>query len=72
MWYNKVKLTHWVCSVSLFWMIYMFIMIRMGKDKKDRDKIGFFVMFNKQEDLGDREEKGSKLSSQFLLKCSPH
>ena len=25
----------------------MFILIRMGKDRKDRDKIGFFVMFIK-------------------------
>ena len=25
----------------------MFILIRTGKDRKDRDKIGFFVMFIK-------------------------
>ena len=34
-----------VCSLSLSLMIYMFILIRTGKDRKDRDKIGFFVIF---------------------------
>ena len=30
--------------MSLSLMIYMFILIRTGKDRKERDKIGFFVL----------------------------
>ena len=41
----RIKTYSPVCSLSLSLMIYMFILIRMGKDRKDRDKIGFFVMF---------------------------
>ena len=33
--------------MSLSLMIYMFILIRTGKDRKERDKIGFFVLFIK-------------------------
>ena len=38
-------------------MIYMFILIRTGKDRKDRDKIGFFVMFIKLTQYGVTEKK---------------
>ena len=31
--------------MSLSLMIYMFILIRTGKDRKERDKIRFFVLF---------------------------
>ena len=68
MWYNKEKLTHWVCSMSLSLMIYMFILIRT---EKDRYKIGSLVMFTKSTLWGDRKENGSKVSLRFLLKCSP-
>ena len=69
--YNKEKPTHKVCSMSLSLMFYMFILIRMGKDRKDRDKFGFFVMFIKSTQSGDRKENGSIVSLWFLLKCSP-
>ena len=51
---KKIKLTHWVCSLSLSLMIYMFILIRMGKD---RDKIGFFTMFIELKRYGVIEKK---------------
>ena len=38
-------------------MIYMFILIRTGKDRTDRDKIGFFVMFIKSTQGGLTEKK---------------
>ena len=31
--------------MSLSLMIYMFILIQTGKNRKERDKIGFFVLF---------------------------
>ena len=53
----RKKLTHWVCSMSLSLMIYMLILIRMGKDRKERDKIGFFVLFIKSTQGGMTEKK---------------
>ena len=54
-------------------MIYMFTLIRTGKDRKDRDKdwilCNVFIIVNTIG--GIRKENGSIFSSQFLLKCSP-
>ena len=66
-----VKLTHQVCNVSSSLMIYMFTLIRMGKDSKDRDKDWILCIYNINT-IGDiRKENGSIFSSWFLLKCSP-
>ena len=52
-------------------MIYMFTLIRTGKDSKDRDKDYFLCIYNIST-MGDfRKENGSIYSLQFLLKCSP-
>ena len=52
-------------------MIYMFTLIRMGKDSKDRDKDWILCIYNINT-IGDiRKENSSIFSLQFLLKCSP-
>ena len=52
-------------------MIYMFTLIRMGKDSKDRDKDWILCIYNINT-MGDiRKENGSIFSLQFPLKCSP-
>ena len=54
-------------------MIYMFTLIRMGKDRKDRDKdwilCNVFIMLAQYGVL--RKENSSIFSSRFLLKSSP-
>ena len=60
-----MKLTHQVCSLYLSLMIYMFTLIRMGKDRKDRDKDWIFCIYNVN------TTTDSIFSSWFLLKCSP-
>ena len=54
-------------------MIYMFILIRTGKDRIDRDKDWTLCnVFIKLTQYGVSEKKnGSIFSSQFLLKDSP-
>ena len=60
-----------MCSVSLSLMIYMFTLIRMGKDSKDRDKNWILCIYNINT-IGDiRKENCPIFSLQFLLKCSP-
>ena len=52
-------------------MIYMFTLIRMGKDSKDRDKDWILCIYNINT-IGDiRKENGTIFSLQLLLKCSP-
>ena len=79
MWYNKVKLTHCVCNVSLFLTIYMFILIRMGKDRKDRDwilcKVYKFLVKFINSTLGGVIKTEKKMALSFIavpMKSSPH
>ena len=52
-------------------MIYMFILIRMGKDSKDRDKDWILCVYNINTKGDIIKENGSIFSLWFLLKCSP-
>ena len=52
-------------------MIYMFTLIRTGKDSKDRDRDWILCIYNINT-IGDiRKENGSIFSLWFLSKCSP-
>ena len=55
MWYNKVKLTHRVCNIVLD-DLYVYI-DKDGKDRRNRDKNGFFVSLSIQYWVGYLEKK---------------
>ena len=52
-------------------MIYMFTLIRMGKDSKDRDRDWILCIYNINTIRDIRKENSSIFSLQFLSKCSP-
>ena len=59
-----MKLPHQVCSLSLSLMIYMFTLIRTGKDRKDWILCNVYKV---NTILGNRTENGSIFSLQFLM-----